>query len=168
MLKKTEELNELIEQKANSVEQDDIEMVEVLKQEVQEIEDERDMALARKHFAKLQLEGEKPTKFFCNLNKKRVAKAQFEELHIVEKDGEGKEKVKVITEQKSIEWEVIKYYWKLYSENEASVDKEEILRHVDVLSKLELEDYRGLECEITEDELSVTLKILRIIWPLGQ
>ena len=61
MLKKTEELNELIEQKANSVEQDDIEMVEVLKWEVQEIEDERDMALARKQFAKIQLEGEKPS-----------------------------------------------------------------------------------------------------------
>ena len=39
MLKKTEELNDLIEQKANSLEKDDIEMVEVLKQEVQEIED---------------------------------------------------------------------------------------------------------------------------------
>ena len=117
----------MIEQKANLFEQDDIEMVEVLKQEVQEIEDKRDIVLARKHFAKLQLEGEKPTKFFCNLNKKRVAKAQFEELHIVEKDSEGREKVRVITEQESIEWEVRKYYWKLYGEHEARVDKEEIL-----------------------------------------
>ena len=47
MLKKTEELNNLIKQKANSSEQEDIEMVEVLKQEVQDIEDERDMAIAR-------------------------------------------------------------------------------------------------------------------------
>ena len=37
-------------------------MVEVLKQEVQDIEDERDMAAARKYFTKMQLEGEKPTK----------------------------------------------------------------------------------------------------------
>ena len=57
MLKKTEELNDLIEQKVNSSEQDDIEMVEVLKQEVQDIEDERDMAIARKYIAKVQLEG---------------------------------------------------------------------------------------------------------------
>merc|ERR1711888_403737 len=111
-----------------------------------------------KHFAKVQLEGEKPSRFFCNLNKKRLAKAQFEELHIVEKDSEGREKVRVITEQKSIEWEVRKYYWKLYSEHEARVDKEEILRNIEVLSKLELEDSRGLECEITEGEVSVTLK----------
>ena len=62
MLRKTKELNELIEQKANSIEQEDIEIVEVLKREVQEIEDERDMALARKQFAKIQLEGEKPSK----------------------------------------------------------------------------------------------------------
>ena len=93
MLNKTEELNDLIKKKANSNEQDDIEMVEVLKQEVQEIEDKRDMGIAMKHFAKVQLEGEKPLRFFCNLNKKRLAKAQFKELHIVEKDSEGREKV---------------------------------------------------------------------------
>ena len=45
----------MIEQKANSFKQEDIEMVEVLKQEVQDIEDERDMAIARKYFAKVQL-----------------------------------------------------------------------------------------------------------------
>ena len=83
MLKKTEELNDSIKQRANSNEQDNIEMIEVLKQELQEIEDKRDMAIVRKHFAKVQLEGEKPLRFFCNLNKKRLAKAQFKELHIV-------------------------------------------------------------------------------------
>ena len=51
----------------------------------------------------------------------------MEELHITEKDDEGRERIKVITEQKDIEWEVRKYYWKLYSEHEARVDKEEIL-----------------------------------------
>ena len=115
------------------------------------------MELARKQFAKVQLEGEKPSKFFCSMNKKRIAKAQFEELHITEKDDRGVERVKVISEQE-IEWEVRKNYWKLYSEHEAKVDKEEILRNIDVLPKLELEDSRRLECEITEDEVSVTLK----------
>ena len=106
----------------------------------------------------MQLEGDNPTKFFCSLNKKRLAKAQFKELHIVKKDSEGKEKVKVITEQKSIEWEVRKYYYNLYSEQEARVEKEEILRNIEVLTKLEQEDSRGLECEITEGEVSVILK----------
>ena len=40
------------------MEQEDIEMVEVLMHEVQETEDEPDMAIARKQFAKMQLEGE--------------------------------------------------------------------------------------------------------------
>ena len=99
----------------------------MLKREVQELEDEREMALARKQFARIQLEGEKPSKFFCNLNKKIIAKAQFEELHIKEKDDRGVERIKVITEQKDIEWEVRKYYWRLYSKHEARVDKDEIL-----------------------------------------
>ena len=64
MLKKTEDLKDLIEQKADSSELEDMEMAEVMKQEVQDIEDERDMAIARKYFAKVQLEGEKPTRFF--------------------------------------------------------------------------------------------------------
>ena len=64
MLKRTEELNDLIEQKMNSDVMEDMDMVEVLKQEVQDIEDERDMAADRKYFTKMQLEGEKPTKFF--------------------------------------------------------------------------------------------------------
>ena len=152
------ELNELIKQKQDSIEQDDLETVEVLKRKVQELEDEREMALARKQFAKVQLEGEKPSKKICSMNRKRIAKAQFEELHITEKDDKGVERIKVISEQKDIEWEVRKYYWKLYSEHEAKVDREEILRNIDMLPRLEQEDSRRLECEITEDEVSVTLK----------
>ena len=66
--------------------------------------------------------------------------------------------MKVIAEQKSIKWEVRKYYGKLCSKQEARVNKEEILRNIEVLTKLEQEDSRGLECEITEGEVSVTLK----------
>ena len=64
--------------------------------------------------------------------------------------------MKVITEQKSIEWEVRKYYYNLYSQQEERVIKEEILQNIEVLTKLEQEDSRGLECEITEGEVSVT------------
>ena len=47
-LKRSEELNDLIEQKINSDVTEDKDMVEVLEQEVQDTEDERDMAAARK------------------------------------------------------------------------------------------------------------------------
>ena len=65
MWRRAKKLNKLIEQKQDSIEQDDLETVEVLKRKVQELEDEREMALARKQFAKVQLEGEKPSKFFA-------------------------------------------------------------------------------------------------------
>ena len=87
----------------NSDNPDDMDMVEYLKEEVQNIEDERDLASACKYFTKMQLEGEKPTKFDCNLNKKRLAKAQFEELHVIKKNKEGPDEVRVVTNQKEIE-----------------------------------------------------------------
>ena len=158
MLKRTKELNDLIEQKINSDVQEDMDMVEVLKQEVQDIDVKRDMAAARKYFTKMQLEGEKPTKFFCNLNKKRLAKAQFKELHVVEKNKEGKEEVRVVTEQREIEWEVRKFYWNLYGEHETRVYKKEIVQSIDSPSEMDPEDSRKLECGITEEEVSLTLK----------
>ena len=65
LLKKTEELNRKIDEKAGLIEPEDIEMVNFLKLEVQNIEDEKDMAAARKSFERMQLEGEKPTRYFC-------------------------------------------------------------------------------------------------------
>ena len=44
-------------EKANSINEEDIEEVTFLKQEVQNLEEERDMAIARKRFAQMQLEG---------------------------------------------------------------------------------------------------------------
>ena len=62
LLRKTEELNEIIESKIDSDDPEDMEIVNNLKEEVQKIEDERDLAAARKYFTKVQQEGEKPSK----------------------------------------------------------------------------------------------------------
>ena len=64
MLRKVKELNRRIDEKADSVEPEDMEMVNLMKQEVQDIEDEHEMSIARKSFGKMQLEGEKPSQFF--------------------------------------------------------------------------------------------------------
>ena len=109
--------------------------VNLLKKEAQELEDEQEATAAKKYFAKMQLEGEKPTKFFCNMNKKHTEKAQFEELHIVEKKPGGEEQIKVITEQKLVEWEVRKFYWKLYQDEEKIINKEEILKTLQASKK---------------------------------
>ena len=70
MLSTITDLNKRIYEKANSKEDEDIEEVLYLKQEVQNLEEEREMAIARKKFTQMQLEGERPTRFFCKMNKK--------------------------------------------------------------------------------------------------
>ena len=70
---------------------------------------------------------------------------QFEELQVAEMNKEGKEEVRVITEQREIEWEVRKFYWHLYGEHEARVDKEEILQSIDSLTEIDPEDSQKLE-----------------------
>ena len=74
LLRRTEELNDVIESKIDSDKPEDMDIVKNLKEEVQNIEDERDLGVARKYFAKVQLEGEKLTQFFCSMNKKRMGK----------------------------------------------------------------------------------------------
>ena len=89
LLRKTEELNDEIDRRIDLDKPEDMETVENLMEEVQNIKEERDLAAARQYFAKAQLEGEKPTRFFCSLNKKRMEKVQFEDQHVVEKKNNG-------------------------------------------------------------------------------
>ena len=83
----------------------------LMKEKKQTIEDERETAASQRFFAKMQFEGKKTTKIFCKLNKKNLENAQFEELHMVDKKPNGEEEITIITNQKSIEWEVRKFYW---------------------------------------------------------
>ena len=61
----------------NSVDKYNVEFVNFLKEELQGLEDQKDMMNARKYLAKNQLEGERPTNFFCNINCKMKSRAQF-------------------------------------------------------------------------------------------
>ena len=73
-----------------------------MKQEVQDLEDEHEMSIARKSFVRMQMEGEKPTRFFCKMNRKFLAKAQFVEVHLEEVDEKGKETIRIVREQEII------------------------------------------------------------------
>ena len=66
MLKKGKMINDKIEELINSEDPDDMRKVNILKEEAQELEDERQENTARKYFTKLQLEGKKLTKFFLS------------------------------------------------------------------------------------------------------
>ena len=65
MTRKGKMINDKIEELINSDDPDDMKKVNLLKEEAQELDDERQENTAKKYFAKLQLEGEKPSKFFC-------------------------------------------------------------------------------------------------------
>ena len=80
-----------IEEIQNSNSEEDNLELEKCKTELQALLDDRDTEEARKTLAKYNLEGERPTKLFCSLNKKIKNKAQFEVLHVIETDHEGKE-----------------------------------------------------------------------------
>ena len=78
-------------------------------------------------------------------------------LHVEDVDEDGVKSIRVVQDQKEIEWEVRKFYYDLYSEKEAKVDKNEILQNIEEVSKISDEDVCSLECGITEDEVAVTL-----------
>ena len=95
------------------------------------------------------------------MNKKRMEKAQFEELHIVEKKPGGEEQTKVITDQKQVEWEVRKFYWKLYQEEEKTINKEEVLKNIASIKKVSEDDRLLMDGKISEEEVGRTLKNTR-------
>ena len=88
--------------------------MESLKEEVQNTEDEHELESAQRYFAKNNLEGERLNQFFCSMYKKMKSKAQFEEVHVREKNERGEKVIRVVTKQSSVEWEVRKFYWNLY------------------------------------------------------
>ena len=69
-----------------------------------------------------------------------MKKAQFEELHIVERKEGGEEQTRIVTKQKDLEWQVRCFYWKLYQEQNNEFNQvesyirahqEEILKYID-------------------------------------
>ena len=97
------------------------------------------------------------------MNRKIQAKAQFEEILVDDFDKNGKEVTKVIKDQDEIEKEVGKFYSNLYKEGKTCVDKETIIRNIETVTKIDEEDIKRLDTEITEEEVSCTLKTLKIM-----
>ena len=124
----------------NSIDKDDVERVNMLKEELQELEDQKDMMNARRYLAKNQLEGERPTKFFCSMNRKIKSRAQFEEVHVRERDERGEDTIRVVKEQRAVEWEVRKFYWNLYRREETNCRKEATLEKIGDVRKISEEE----------------------------
>ena len=135
--------------------------VETLKDELQKLEDVREEENARRYFAKNNLEGEHPTKFFCSLSKKLKSKAQFEAVNIKKTDANGEEVIREVTKQSEVEWEVRKFYWKLYRKESSIRDKGEILERIGDVKQISEHDRENLDKRISMEEVNITLKNAR-------
>ena len=95
------------------------------------------------------------------MNKKFHEKAQFEEIILEELNEDGKKITQVVKDQEEIEKEVRNFYSNLYRESETRVDKDEIIRNIETMTKIDKENVKKLELEITEGEVSSTLKVTK-------
>ena len=158
---RTNNLESEIDKLQNSQAEEDIEWVNNMKKELQDIEDEREMISKRRYFGKNQLEGERPMRFFCSMNKKMKSMAQFEEVHVKKRNERGKEVTRIVKKQSSVEWEVRKYYWSLYRKEETFCNKQDILERIGEVKGNSEDDKCQLEKKITMEEVSNTLKNTR-------
>ena len=104
----------------------------------------------------MKVEGEKPTRLFCSLEKFNAVQKHVPKL-IIEKDGLEHELLK----QKAIESEIYNYYKELYTDKPVQdLGIEDFLEHDGVLSCPKLQESEKLKMEgmITEEELTRYLK----------
>ena len=124
--------------------------------------------------AKYQVDGEKPTRFFYNLEKSNAAQKFIPSLFVGEinpltgapvLNAHGKQKEKEVVTQKEVENEARNFYRKLYSckDNEITINTvEEFLGpHVDACPKLTNAERESIEGELTMVELSNYLRKVR-------
>ena len=66
-----------------------------------------------------------------------------------------------MTKQSEVEWEVRKFYWKLYRKETSIIDKGEILERIGDVKQISNHDKENLEQKISMEEVSNTLKNTR-------
>ena len=118
-----------------------------------------DMERAKLVFAKNSLEGEKPTRFFCSLEKQMRKTTLLDSIMIQDKDVKEKE----CHDQGQIEIEVRKFYKDLYARKPTYATKLDILKYVgnSKIKQLTDEEVGTLEKEIEQVEVSKCLKNTR-------
>ena len=116
----------------------------------------------RKHRAKLLLEGEQPTKYFCSLQKIVEKNTGLTELHIEHKQAEGRPPIiEVIKDQAAIEAKITPFYRNLYNyrDSQASAARlEQFMKNSPLIKKLTPEQHEQLDQKISEAEVHNYLK----------
>ena len=114
------------------------------------------MDRAKLSFAKMNLEGEKLTRFFCSLEKQMRKSTLLQSIMI-----QGKEKIeKECFNQGQIEEEVRNFYKDLYASKPTYAKKQDILKYVGYskIKQLSDEELARLEKKIEQAEVNKCLK----------
>ena len=67
----------------------------------------------------------------------------------------------MVNDQKTIEWEVCKFYWKLYRKQEVRIDKEYVRKVVEHMKKIAQNEKSQFDEKITMNEVSTCLRNTR-------
>merc|ERR1712082_560366 len=129
-----------------------------------ELDEKNNRDAVRKHRAKQLLKGEKPTKYFCSIQKVVEKNSGITELHI-EHAQDGKPPIiEVIKDQAAIEGKITSFYSNLYSrkDSEASTARlEQFIKNSPLIKKLSHEQDEKLDMQISEKEVSNYLRGMR-------
>ena len=90
------------------------------------------------------------------------SKAQFEEVHVREKNKRGEEVIRVVTKRSLVEWEVRKFYWSLYRKEETFCIKQHILETIGKVKGISESD----RCQLKKS--AIPSKILRTMLLLAE
>jgi hypothetical protein len=104
-------------------------------------------SLAFKAIAKWYDEGEKSNKYFLNMIERRSAQTNIEKIVMDEGESDSQEGITMLIKN---------FYSNLYNEKESIIEEEE--EYLKDLPQLSNEDRNNLDCEITLEELEITLK----------
>ena len=120
-------LRQQIDEVQDSKAEDDIQRLQLLTKAVQDLEDSDELESVTQMLAKYNLEGERPTRLFCSMNKKRRKTAQFSALIRKVVDKQGNKVEETLSKQSKIEEEVHNYYEELYKHSEIEHTYDEIV-----------------------------------------
>ncbi|KAK3107474.1 hypothetical protein FSP39_015361 [Pinctada imbricata] len=157
LIQQTENLEKKIEKLENhdGLTEDRQNELRNLKKELEQIRENKMKAIMMRVKAKWIEEGEKPTKYFCSLEKRNYINKTV--TKIIDSHGV------IITEQTAILKEIETFYSNLYKSKDdtiSNISLEELLNYNDI-PKLTVENANTLEGKITYKEASTALKNMK-------
>ncbi len=145
-------------------EQELLEKLDTYMDLIDKLDENNSKDAVRKHRAKILLEGEKPTKYFCSLQKIVEKHSGITELHIEHEQKNGPPIIESIKDQAKIEEKICDFYRNLYAERDSTASAarlENFMRNSPLIKKLSQEQRDKLEVKISEAEVHKYLRGMR-------